>query len=56
MATFCDDTDFRHFPDDVYKCCFFLEPLVNQVTSHFFWLLITFFPIFGRLSYFLGIF
>ncbi|CAD5231049.1 unnamed protein product [Bursaphelenchus okinawaensis] len=30
LKTFCDDTDFRHFPDDVYKCCFQLEPHFNQ--------------------------
>ncbi|KAI6192167.1 Neur-chan-LBD domain-containing protein [Aphelenchoides bicaudatus] len=30
LKTFCDDTDFRHFPDDLYKCCFQLEPHFNQ--------------------------
>ena len=35
MATFCDDTDFRHFPDDLYRCCFYLESLVNQVGRYF---------------------
>ncbi|KAI6221905.1 Neur-chan-LBD domain-containing protein [Aphelenchoides fujianensis] len=30
LKTFCDDADFRHFPDDLYKCCFQLEPHFNQ--------------------------
>ncbi|KAL3092523.1 hypothetical protein niasHS_007732 [Heterodera schachtii] len=29
FTTFCDDTDFKHFPDDIYRCCFYLEPM-NQ--------------------------
>ncbi|KAI1700724.1 neurotransmitter-gated ion-channel ligand binding domain-containing protein [Ditylenchus destructor] len=35
LKTFCDDTDFRHFPDDVYKCCFLLEPHFNQELIEF---------------------
>lgn len=31
LKTFCDDADFRHYPDDIYKCCFLLEPHFNQV-------------------------
>ncbi|KAF7632089.1 Neur_chan_LBD domain-containing protein [Meloidogyne graminicola] len=35
FSTFCDDTDFKHFPNDVYKCyiykcCFYLEPLISR--------------------------
>jgi hypothetical protein len=30
LKTFCDDSDFRHFPDDLYKCCFTLEPHFHQ--------------------------
>ncbi|KAE9547467.1 hypothetical protein FO519_009322 [Halicephalobus sp. NKZ332] len=35
LKTFCDDTDFRHFPDDVYKCCYQLEPHFNQEVVEF---------------------
>uniref|UniRef100_A0A7E4ZTM0 Neur_chan_LBD domain-containing protein n=1 Tax=Panagrellus redivivus TaxID=6233 RepID=A0A7E4ZTM0_PANRE len=35
LKTFCDDTDFRHFPDDVYKCCYQLEPHFNQELIEF---------------------
>uniref|UniRef100_A0A915EKY2 Neurotransmitter-gated ion-channel ligand-binding domain-containing protein n=1 Tax=Ditylenchus dipsaci TaxID=166011 RepID=A0A915EKY2_9BILA len=35
LKTFCDDTDFRHFPDDTYKCCFLLEPHFNQELIEF---------------------
>uniref|UniRef100_A0A0N4ZRY6 alpha-1,3-mannosyl-glycoprotein 2-beta-N-acetylglucosaminyltransferase n=1 Tax=Parastrongyloides trichosuri TaxID=131310 RepID=A0A0N4ZRY6_PARTI len=30
LKTICDDTDFSHYPNDVYKCCFQLEPHLNQ--------------------------
>ncbi|KAH7728300.1 CBN-LGC-21 protein [Aphelenchoides avenae] len=30
LKAFCDDSDFRHFPDDLYKCCFTLEPHFHQ--------------------------
>ncbi|VDN58444.1 unnamed protein product [Dracunculus medinensis] len=30
LRTFCDDADFQNFPDDVYRCCFQLEPHINQ--------------------------
>uniref|UniRef100_A0A1I8BNH1 Neur_chan_LBD domain-containing protein n=1 Tax=Meloidogyne hapla TaxID=6305 RepID=A0A1I8BNH1_MELHA len=30
FSTFCDDTDFKHFPNDIYKCCFYLEPLISR--------------------------
>ncbi|KAK0390494.1 hypothetical protein QR680_019377 [Steinernema hermaphroditum] len=30
LKTFCEDSDFKNFPDDVYKCCFQLEPFKNQ--------------------------
>uniref|UniRef100_A0A0K0D2B7 Neur_chan_LBD domain-containing protein n=1 Tax=Angiostrongylus cantonensis TaxID=6313 RepID=A0A0K0D2B7_ANGCA len=29
LRTFCDDSDFDNYPDDVYKCCFTLEPQSN---------------------------
>ncbi|KIH60057.1 hypothetical protein ANCDUO_09700 [Ancylostoma duodenale] len=29
LRTFCDDSDFENYPDDVYKCCFSLEPQAN---------------------------
>ncbi|KJH48782.1 hypothetical protein DICVIV_05107 [Dictyocaulus viviparus] len=29
LRTFCDDSDFENYPDDVYKCCFTLEPQSN---------------------------
>ena len=35
LKTFCDDQDFRHFPDDVYKCCYQLEPHFNQEVIEF---------------------
>lgn len=35
LKTFCDDSDFRHYPDDIYKCCFLLEPHFNQVFIFF---------------------
>ena len=31
LRTFCDDSDFANFPDDIYKCCFTLEPHANSV-------------------------
>uniref|UniRef100_A0A914C1H4 Neurotransmitter-gated ion-channel ligand-binding domain-containing protein n=1 Tax=Acrobeloides nanus TaxID=290746 RepID=A0A914C1H4_9BILA len=30
LKTFCDDTDFRHYPMDIYKCCYQLEPHFHQ--------------------------
>ncbi|VDM23930.1 unnamed protein product [Toxocara canis] len=30
LKTFCDDADFKNFPDDVYKCCYQIEPHLNQ--------------------------
>lgn len=35
LRSFCDDSDFENYPDDVYKCCFSLEPQSNPV-RHFF--------------------
>ncbi|ETN75172.1 hypothetical protein NECAME_00583 [Necator americanus] len=29
LRSFCDDSDFENYPDDVYKCCFTLEPQTN---------------------------
>ncbi|VDK52166.1 unnamed protein product [Cylicostephanus goldi] len=31
LRSFCDDSDFENYPDDVYKCCFTLEPQANPV-------------------------
>lgn len=33
LRTFCEDSDFKNFPDDVYKCCYQIEPHFNQVTE-----------------------
>ncbi|MCP9263320.1 Neurotransmitter-gated ion-channel ligand-binding domain-containing protein [Dirofilaria immitis] len=30
LRTFCDDSDFKNFPNDMYKCCYQIEPHVNQ--------------------------
>uniref|UniRef100_A0A0R3RUH1 Neur_chan_LBD domain-containing protein n=1 Tax=Elaeophora elaphi TaxID=1147741 RepID=A0A0R3RUH1_9BILA len=30
LRTFCDDSDFRNFPNDMYKCCYQIEPHINQ--------------------------
>ncbi|VDN30166.1 unnamed protein product [Gongylonema pulchrum] len=30
LRTFCEDSDFKNFPDDVYKCCYQIEPHFNQ--------------------------
>ncbi|CAJ0933532.1 unnamed protein product, partial [Mesorhabditis belari] len=30
LRSFCDDSDFQNYPDDVYKCCFSLEPHVHH--------------------------
>ena len=35
LRTFCDDSDFVNFPDDIYKCCFTLEPQANQEIIQF---------------------
>ncbi|KAK6060019.1 hypothetical protein COOONC_02327 [Cooperia oncophora] len=31
LRAFCDDSDFENYPDDIYKCCFTLEPQTNPV-------------------------
>ncbi|VBB29823.1 unnamed protein product, partial [Acanthocheilonema viteae] len=30
LRTFCDDSDFKNFPNDMYKCCYQIEPHINQ--------------------------
>ncbi|CAI4224109.1 unnamed protein product [Auanema sp. JU1783] len=35
LRTFCDDSDFENYPDDVYKCCFTLEPRTNPDIMEF---------------------
>ncbi|MFH4977315.1 hypothetical protein AB6A40_004024 [Gnathostoma spinigerum] len=35
LKTFCDDTDFKSFPQDVYKCCYTFEPHFNQENLDF---------------------
>lgn len=32
LKTFCDDTDFKSFPDDIYKCCYQIQPHLNPVS------------------------
>lgn len=31
LRTFCDDSDFKNFPNDMYRCCYQIEPHINQV-------------------------
>ena len=33
LRTFCDDTDFENYPNDVYKCCFSFEPQQDRVSN-----------------------
>ncbi|CAJ0582910.1 unnamed protein product, partial [Mesorhabditis spiculigera] len=35
LRAFCDDSDFQNYPDDIYKCCFSLEPHVNADVIEF---------------------
>uniref|UniRef100_A0A915Q163 Neurotransmitter-gated ion-channel ligand-binding domain-containing protein n=1 Tax=Setaria digitata TaxID=48799 RepID=A0A915Q163_9BILA len=30
LRTFCDDSDFKNFPNDMYRCCYQIEPHINQ--------------------------
>ncbi|KAK6114210.1 Neurotransmitter-gated ion-channel ligand binding domain family protein [Brugia pahangi] len=35
LRTFCDDSDFKNFPNDMYKCCYQIEPHMNQAGIEF---------------------
>uniref|UniRef100_A0A9J2PHR7 Neurotransmitter-gated ion-channel ligand-binding domain-containing protein n=1 Tax=Ascaris lumbricoides TaxID=6252 RepID=A0A9J2PHR7_ASCLU len=35
LKTFCDDTDFKSFPDDIYKCCYQIQPHLNPEIIEF---------------------
>ncbi|CAI2355716.1 unnamed protein product [Caenorhabditis sp. 36 PRJEB53466] len=35
LRTFCDDTDFENYPNDVYKCCFSFEPQQDREVIQF---------------------
>ncbi|CAD6187250.1 unnamed protein product [Caenorhabditis auriculariae] len=35
LRTFCDDTDFENYPNDIYKCCFAFEPQNDREVIEF---------------------
>jgi hypothetical protein len=35
MQTYCDDSDFANFPNDLYQCCFSIQPHVLQELIRF---------------------